>query len=384
MRLADELLLAQIRESLLSHIPDDQWKQVQEEVEKAGGVREVGGYAGTLIRDAIEKKSKVETVMSEFKSGKLKSSSGKKVKSRKQAIAIALSEQRRAKKKEVTKASFASRSEAGRYAAQQRWKGHTKGQASPETKARITAQARAAAEAKTKFPGVRTVITGEPASPSREQQREFNRFVKLNDERRSLERDIEYTESQLKEMERRMSEHTPNPELDAQARRILLNNIGNTTARLQRTLSNLQAKRDAVNAQIESEFPTPSPQTQPKGSANSFSEDDFPKGALAGLKDNPTYKAGVEARKAEIKRGDDGVARFRGSDLKASRESLKTEEDSLAAFESGKATSRQILGSRFNKTETRAILQARVASARANVQALEEFEDETSPGYFAS
>jgi len=41
---------------------------------------------------------KVEKVMGEYKRGKLKSSSGEKVKSRKQAIAIALSEQRRARK----------------------------------------------------------------------------------------------------------------------------------------------------------------------------------------------------------------------------------------------------------------------------------------------
>ena len=37
-------------------------------------------------------KKKVETVMHEFKEGDLKSSSGDKVKSRKQAVAIAMSE----------------------------------------------------------------------------------------------------------------------------------------------------------------------------------------------------------------------------------------------------------------------------------------------------
>ena len=41
---------------------------------------------------------KVHKVMGEFKRGKLKSSSGAKVTSRKQAIAIAKSEERRAKK----------------------------------------------------------------------------------------------------------------------------------------------------------------------------------------------------------------------------------------------------------------------------------------------
>ena len=43
---------------------------------------------------------KVKKVMSEFKAGELKSSSGKKVTSRKQALAIALAMQQKAKKKE--------------------------------------------------------------------------------------------------------------------------------------------------------------------------------------------------------------------------------------------------------------------------------------------
>lgn len=43
------------------------------------------------------KSNKVEKVMHEYKTGTLKSSSGKKVKSRKQAIAIALSEAKRLK-----------------------------------------------------------------------------------------------------------------------------------------------------------------------------------------------------------------------------------------------------------------------------------------------
>lgn len=44
-------------------------------------------------------KNKVEKVMHEYKVGKLKSSSGDKVTSRQQAIAIALSEQERARSK---------------------------------------------------------------------------------------------------------------------------------------------------------------------------------------------------------------------------------------------------------------------------------------------
>ncbi len=49
---------------------------------------------------AKKKQAKVKKVMKEFKQGKLKSGgSGKKVKNRKQAIAIALSEARVSKKK---------------------------------------------------------------------------------------------------------------------------------------------------------------------------------------------------------------------------------------------------------------------------------------------
>jgi len=46
-------------------------------------------------RSGSKGKRKIHKVMKEHKQGKLKSSSGKKVKSRKQAVAIALSEARR-------------------------------------------------------------------------------------------------------------------------------------------------------------------------------------------------------------------------------------------------------------------------------------------------
>jgi hypothetical protein len=49
----------------------------------------------TRSAPARRKKRKVGKVMGEFKRNKLKSSSGKKVKKRKQAVAIALSEARR-------------------------------------------------------------------------------------------------------------------------------------------------------------------------------------------------------------------------------------------------------------------------------------------------
>jgi hypothetical protein len=45
-------------------------------------------------RSAAKGKGKIHKVMHEFKAGTLKSGSGKKVKSRKQAVAVALSEAR--------------------------------------------------------------------------------------------------------------------------------------------------------------------------------------------------------------------------------------------------------------------------------------------------
>lgn len=51
----------------------------------------------------------IEKTMSEFKAGTLRSSSGKKVTSREQAIAIGLSEQRRGKKYRGSKALKAMR-----------------------------------------------------------------------------------------------------------------------------------------------------------------------------------------------------------------------------------------------------------------------------------
>lgn len=50
-------------------------------------------------RSRIKPGRKFRTVMREFSHGGLKSSSGRRVKSRKQAIAIAFSEQRKAKRR---------------------------------------------------------------------------------------------------------------------------------------------------------------------------------------------------------------------------------------------------------------------------------------------
>jgi len=52
---------------------------------------------------------KVKKVMGEFKRGSLKSSAGPKVKSQKQAIAISLSEERRAGQHSVASRKLASR-----------------------------------------------------------------------------------------------------------------------------------------------------------------------------------------------------------------------------------------------------------------------------------
>lgn len=52
-------------------------------------------HSHSSSRSGSKGKRKVHKVMKEHKQGKLKSSSGKKVKSRKQAVAIALSEARR-------------------------------------------------------------------------------------------------------------------------------------------------------------------------------------------------------------------------------------------------------------------------------------------------
>jgi hypothetical protein len=317
MRLADQFLLAQIREKLLSHIPDDQWKLVEEEVDKAGGVREVEGYTGVLLKDAI------------------------------------------------SKASFdGDRSAAGRYAANQRWQGQGKSGGGGEGK--TTMQARA-------------VVSGEPASPSREQQKEYNKFVKLNDRRRSLERDIEYTESNLNRVINEQLGRGAGQEAQMQQDQDVID-------RQEKVLSNLKVKRDAIQAQIEKEFPTASPQSEPKdGGKKGFDEDDFAdKKAFANRKDSETYKKTVENNIKQIERKD-GVPRYKGSgtDLKSAKQELDNENEMLQAFENKTATVRRLLGGNFKRSDARAIIQARIASAEAKVQALEEFDDRTTPRFNA-
>lgn len=75
MKQTDRVILEGLRKSVLADLPQVEWDMVVKAVVDAGDVRDVQGMARTIVFDAIEK------------------------------------------------ASFASRSEAGRYAANQRWKG---------------------------------------------------------------------------------------------------------------------------------------------------------------------------------------------------------------------------------------------------------------------
>ncbi len=56
-------------------------------------------YVELLTKAQKSRKNKIATVMSEFKAGKLKSADGKTVTDPKQAMAIAISEQKKLKKK---------------------------------------------------------------------------------------------------------------------------------------------------------------------------------------------------------------------------------------------------------------------------------------------
>lgn len=78
MKSSDKTILESLRKNECSHIPADQWLLVEKAVTDAGDIRQVRGMAQTIIFDAIRK------------------------------------------------GRFGSRSEAGRYAANQRWKGQGK------------------------------------------------------------------------------------------------------------------------------------------------------------------------------------------------------------------------------------------------------------------
>lgn len=75
MKASDKIILTHLRKCDCQNVPDAEWAQIEDAVEKAGDIRNVTGYASTVLFDAIRK------------------------------------------------ARFSSRSEAGRYAANMRWKG---------------------------------------------------------------------------------------------------------------------------------------------------------------------------------------------------------------------------------------------------------------------
>ena len=379
MRLADQMLLAQIREHLLADMPEQDWALVEQEVEKAGGVDKVDGYAGVLLRDAIEKakKNKVETVMSEFKAGKLKSSSGKKVKSRKQAIAIALSEQRRVKKEMLEKASFGGdRSAAGRYAAEQRWKGHAKSDKPSGNTAGRVGRVGAMGNFRNK---ALYQLAGEIEEAYRRQGKKVPAALKP------------YLEAMYS-----LDRIDSNYFMDS-GRQIVGYFLSNLTGlkneggvkeikdELKRRLKEGE-KRDGETVQSDKgEAPATEDDSLIVRRPDLLPEEAFrDKTQFKGYRQTETYKKIVQNKKAEIARDKDGTARHRGTSLTDARDNLAMEEEMLRSFESGQRSARQILGSPFKKTDARAILQARVADASAKVQALEEYEDESSPGYFAS
>lgn len=79
---AQKAVLDMVRATELRQLPDSVWDQIVAEVEKAGSIQETGGTAGRVLVDAIQK----------------------------------------------AQGFGGNRSDAGRYAAQQRWKGHQKAQ----------------------------------------------------------------------------------------------------------------------------------------------------------------------------------------------------------------------------------------------------------------
>jgi hypothetical protein len=109
MKQTDCVILEGLRKSVLADLPQVEWDMVVKAVVEAGDVRDVQGMARTIVFDAIEK------------------------------------------------ASFASRSEAGRYAANQRWGNRMAraGAGSPPSdgpdKGRIAAEARWGAKGKKPF-----------------------------------------------------------------------------------------------------------------------------------------------------------------------------------------------------------------------------------------
>ena len=69
MKLSDELLLKSLRAGVLSGVSDAHWELVCKAVDDAGDIREVRGYARTVIFDAIEKFNPYHDEVGRFTSG---------------------------------------------------------------------------------------------------------------------------------------------------------------------------------------------------------------------------------------------------------------------------------------------------------------------------
>lgn len=76
MKLSDELLLKSLRADVLSGVADDHWDLVCKAVDDAGDIREVRGYARTVIFDAIEKFNPNHDELGQFTSGGAGASGG--------------------------------------------------------------------------------------------------------------------------------------------------------------------------------------------------------------------------------------------------------------------------------------------------------------------
>jgi hypothetical protein len=362
MRLADQMLLAQIREALLGHIPEQQWALVEQEVEKAGGVDKVGGYTGVLLRDAIEKakKNKVETVMSEFKAGKLKSSSGKKVKSRKQAIAIALSEQRRVKKEMLEKASFGGdRSAAGRYAAEQRWKGHAKSD---------------------KPVGYTDGRVGRVGAMGNFKNKALYQLA-----------------GEIEEAYRRQGKKVPaalKPYLEAMYSLDRIDsNYGMDSGQMivGYFLSNLTGlKNEGGVKEIKDELKRRIKEGESRDEQTVQS--DKPSGEERDAKKIKMMSEGaasqpkpekVAERKAQMSRDEQGVVNWKGMTRERIQEALEGSLEELRAVQTGELSPMRWGRIRSKKLALTEIVDM-ISDTRSMLQAMDEFEDETLPGYFAS
>jgi len=350
MRLADQYLLAQIREKLLSHIPDDQWRLVEEEVDKAGGVREVGGYTGVLLTDAI------------------------------------------------SKASFGGdRSAAGRYAAQQRWKGHTKDDTSDSPRAQA---AGAAPPPNPNGPSGRKAADARSAQRNAGPKAELSADIKdadLSELAGMIVRDLRAQGKQVPaaakpylDAMRTMGSINENYGMDSGASIVgyLLSNLSQykgETARLikaelksrlkNQRLSDMEPnpnRRDTITTASPMGGDTQIVRSEPKGSAkfnsgkkmmlDSLRREFYPKVNAALAKDPEKIKANYEK---EIQRKEKDLDRLRAG---------KTNFGEFNTLNPRKAT----IGKRIKEIE------GQIEGLKGELAGIDEYLDETSPGFFSS